>query len=117
MKIRNGFVSNSSSSSFVVFMKKDYFKEFYDSLEDYEQEVVNHVKSNDNKKLDDDSFVILSGFQGNINSFECEFIWAKDEYSDETDEYIETYGPDGILTEKVLPKLDKNKSISVWTDM
>jgi len=44
MKIRTGFVSNSSSSSFIILMKKEDYKEFYKSLEPKLKKI---IKSND----------------------------------------------------------------------
>lgn len=40
MKIRNGFVSNSSSSSFMILATKEYFDEAIQDLSDRDQEIV-----------------------------------------------------------------------------
>lgn len=40
MKIRNGFVSNSSSSSFIMMVRKDYFNEIVKGLEPLDQAVM-----------------------------------------------------------------------------
>ena len=45
MKIRSGFVSNSSSSSFVLVVKEDSFKEAYNKLTDIEKQIIDVVYS------------------------------------------------------------------------
>ena len=69
MKIRNGFVSNSSSSSFVIVMKKKDFEGFYSQLDDVEKAIVNHVLDHTTYKLDDQEFSVMSGVTGNESSF------------------------------------------------
>ena len=45
MKIRNGFVSNSSSSSFVLIVKKEDFDKVYGQLKKKEKKVIDHIDS------------------------------------------------------------------------
>ena len=47
MKIRSGFVSNSSSSSFVLLIEKDIHDKIVGSLKDWEQEVFKKLEKNE----------------------------------------------------------------------
>jgi len=43
MKIRTGFVSNSSSASYLIIVKKEDFQKIYNGLKDFEQSMINEV--------------------------------------------------------------------------
>jgi len=47
MKIRNGFVSNSSSSSFVIAVKKDVHEKVLKQLTEYEKDVIEQIAEKD----------------------------------------------------------------------
>lgn len=47
MKIRNGFVSNSSSSSFVIAVKKEVHEEVLKQLTGYEKAIINDISQQD----------------------------------------------------------------------
>jgi spore maturation protein CgeB len=64
MKIRTGFVSNSSSSSFVAVLTKETFDKFTASLSPIAQ-VVAKWSDIDNKTLDGTSMVIYLSMSGN----------------------------------------------------
>ncbi len=47
MKVRNGFVSNSSSSSFVIAVKKDVHEKVLKQLTEYEKDVIEQIAEKD----------------------------------------------------------------------
>jgi uncharacterized protein YaaW (UPF0174 family) len=52
MKIRNGFVSNSSSSSFVLIAKSDAFKEKFEKIKDEDKKLINLIIEEDISTID-----------------------------------------------------------------
>jgi hypothetical protein len=51
MKIRTGFVSNSSSSSFVIFLKEKDYEEVYNELSPLEKELVDYLEPQTKKSV------------------------------------------------------------------
>ena len=76
MKIRNGFVSNSSSSSFTVVMTPEQEKTWKEQLNVYEKQVVEHDPdgyegvSREEKDFNGQKVVVYSGYTGNYDCFE-----------------------------------------------
>ena len=68
MKIRNGFVSNSSSSSFVMLMSKDVYDGLLEDLNPLEQAIVDHFSSN-TRFLETDC-IVYQHTSGNYSNFE-----------------------------------------------
>jgi hypothetical protein len=83
MKIRSGFVSNSSSSSFVIVAPKDVVDVVMATLNPYEQAVAKHVQLSD-KKFMGGTVSIFQGSTGNDDSWEYCF-----EYDGEIPEGVE----------------------------
>jgi len=54
MKIRMGFVSNSSSSSFVIFVKKSDFDKIQATLSDLEKDILAFIEPKNVKAFDMD---------------------------------------------------------------
>jgi hypothetical protein len=69
MKIRNGFVSNSSSSSFVIIIPKEVADKVKETLTPYEKVVVDHIGSTE-KKFGSTDIVVHQWQSGNYSSFE-----------------------------------------------
>ena len=72
MKIRNGFVSNSSSSSFTVVMTPEQEKTWKEQLNVYEKQVVEHDEGveRDEKVFNGQKVVVYSGYTGNYDCFD-----------------------------------------------
>lgn len=47
MKVRNGFVSNSSSSSFVIAVKKEVHEEVLKQLTEYDKDIIEQMAEKD----------------------------------------------------------------------
>lgn len=100
MKIRNGFVSNSSSSSFMIALKEEDFNEIYKGLSPLEKELVDHLGTEE-KKAFGINLRVLSGMEGNYSSFED---FSSDlELTEEEESDLDDQGPECIF-DKVLDK-------------
>ena len=64
MKIRQGFVSNSSSSSFLLLVEAKWFDECFEKSDAYIQHVINQITG-----------------EGEIFGIKCKFIEGWDSYS------------------------------------
>ena len=71
MKIRTGFVSNSSSSSFVIAVRKEAHEEALKQLTKYEKAIINDIARED-KIFDIEVFIIgdMTDMGGNSWTFE-----------------------------------------------
>jgi hypothetical protein len=69
MKIRSGFVSNSSSSSFVLFTSKENYDKVYKEFDALEKAVADYVSSNGGT-FNGIPLIKLGYISGNYDSFE-----------------------------------------------
>ena len=93
MKYRNGFVSNSSSSSFMILLRKEDYLEVYNNLSDLERDIVNFLEPETINKFGIE-FIKLSGMTGNYSSLEdygCDL-----DLTDKETEKLENDGPECI---------------------
>jgi len=66
MKIRTGFVSNSSSSSFVAVLAKDDFNKLLETLTPVAKTVISYLQI-ENKKLNNTEMIVYSAIEGNAS--------------------------------------------------
>jgi hypothetical protein len=83
MKIRSGFVSNSSSSSFVVIAPKNVVDDVLHTMTTNEKAAIEHVKT-ENKLFCGKVVSVFQGSDGNYSS------WEDFEYPEEIDEEEES---------------------------
>jgi len=91
MKIRSGFVSNSSSSSFIALIEPESFKELKESLNDLEKEVLEKLET-DKVKLSGKNYIQFYSYVGED--------WVGFEY-DELSYIAEEDEDSWVLMEKV----------------
>lgn len=75
MKTRNGFVSNSSSSSFVIVVPTTVVDEVIKDYTPYEKKFINFVRKN--KEFMGVNISLFSGCTGNEDSWEYNFDFTK----------------------------------------
>jgi len=69
VKVRSGFVSNSSSSSFVLIAKKEDFDKVFAEADKYTQRVIKEL-GYEIRKFAGTEVVVIAGMDGNYSSFE-----------------------------------------------
>lgn len=69
MKIRNGFVSNSSTSSFIIIVKVEDFNKLLTEIDPYQKAVLLELGYTERNVLGI-AAVVISGMAGNYSSFE-----------------------------------------------
>jgi hypothetical protein len=105
MKIRSGFVSNSSSSSFVIVARKSDVDAILTEMNDYDRAVVNHVSVGD-KQAFGETLAIFQGSTGNDNSWE----WF--EYNGELPEGADRWESWDSFMDKLKEKAGANLLVS-----
>jgi len=122
MKSRNGFVSNSSTSSFIILLKNDAYNEKYKEADDYTKAVLDVVVGS--PKTDEEASTvfgipcrIVEFSDGNYDSFneyyEHEVDW-KGEIPEEYDpDYYGCASRDAF--EKFTDKLENEKEIETFS--
>ncbi len=106
MKIRSGFVSNSSSSSFVIVARKSDVDAILKEMNDYDRAVVNHVSAGE-KQAFGDTLSIFQGSTGNEDSWE----WF--EYEGDEPEGADRWDSWDTFKTKLKEKAGENILISV----
>lgn len=98
MKIRSGFVSNSSSSSFTVIMSPEQEKTWKEQLNVYEKQVVEYGDdyegvAREEKDFNGQPVIVYSGYSGNYDCFEDMSLEVVPEDEDLSEEELdEKYG-------------------------
>jgi len=68
MKIRNGFVSNSSTSSFIIILSKEKYNKLLTEVDSYQKAVLEELGFEEDTILGQRA-VIITGSKGNYSSF------------------------------------------------
>jgi len=64
MKIRNGFVSNSSSSSFILIIPENKYEDWYNSLSTISKEVIDNIGDKITREVLGQQVVMISKAMG-----------------------------------------------------
>ena len=86
MKTRSGFVSNSSSSSFIYILSASKYEKLLTELDVYQKAVLEKLGVQRTKILDRDA-VVVSGIMGNYSSFEDMEIELDEDFEPEYEKY------------------------------
>ena len=108
MKIRTGFVSNSSSSSFVVFLLEEDYNKIYKGLSKLEMDILSQAHP-EKVKAFGKQLVKVGYMSGNDSIFEDYSYDGKLTEDEET--RMEDEGPDCIMDE-IVDKLTKGDCIT-----
>jgi hypothetical protein len=115
MKIRQGFVSNSSSSSFVLIMKKDDYEESLKTLNKLEKIAIDHLGYQSKKAFGHD-LIVIGCCTGNDSSFEYDSPSISNLTEDEED-IIDNQGWDDIADKAMDKMVEKYEYITHSIDM
>ncbi len=111
MKIRTGHVSNSSSSSFCLVIKKEAYKKAYDLLSDMYQDAADLLIT------DKDWAVVYSGYSTDDNSSLEDIIdWNSELIEKESEKYGKAEYEEALynLSDELKETLQKNCEGSDW---
>ena len=106
MKIRQGFVSNSSSSSFVIFVEKKDYDKIVAELSVLEKDILSAV-SPEKIKAFGKNLMKIGYMSGNYSTLEDYTYEGK--LSDKEEDDLENEGADCIL-DKIVEKFKKTKN-------
>lgn len=70
MKTRTGFVSNSSSSSYVLILKEQDFKDLLAETNGVVKSILAQLEVTDKKFGDEENMKVICWWEGNMSSFE-----------------------------------------------
>lgn len=115
MKIRSGFVSNSSSSSFIIIIKKEDYKSLLNKISAFEKEMIQFLNPTTHKKFGLE-LVSLSMVTGNDDSFES-YEPNEDLMTQEELDFVEEDGVAYFFSEHVLPKIYEYEHIEESLDI
>lgn len=111
MKLRLGFVTNSSSTSFVIMIKKESYEKAFKEADEFTQQVLNKLGYNSDKAFGID-VVKLTGVEGNYSTLGNIRITPVPE------KYTNGYygGPAKNAFEEFLGKIPKDEIIQTYVD-
>ena len=113
MKVRNGFVSNSSSTSYNILVDKEEYQKALDQAEDFVQDLIKKLTDSKPKKLCDVDLVEIDYVTGSQNSW---YDWGvKDVLPAETVTKIEEeYDGDWQdIVDEFLSKIPEDKQLKI----